>query len=279
MQRFFPIIIIAFCTFATPERATGQVFPREHHSWACFPVGSWKQVRARSETFDEAGRTTSTSSTETKSTLVAVAEDSYTLRVEVTVEVAGKRITAAPRIVHQGLYGQPAEREVQSKVGGEGVVNIGDQEIATKIYQVTFDSDEGKHNITYHVAPDTSPYVLERQMEVLSGDEKEPTRTIHSRVTAVDLPYRVMADTKSTAHIETIRESSRGRSVTVEVLCEEVPGQTVAQWTKELSDKRIIRRSTLELVDYGIAREAVGTATRRYLLPGRAERVSRRRSQ
>src|SRR5687768_11687188 len=70
--------------------------PQEQHPWGRFPSGSWKSVRVVTETLDDKGEVANVTRTETRTTLVAADERGYSLRIESTVEVAGKRFASQP---------------------------------------------------------------------------------------------------------------------------------------------------------------------------------------
>ena len=67
---------------------------REYHPWGEFQPGAWKLVRVLTETLDENGLVTGTTTTETRTTLMQADERGITLEIATTVEVAGKRFEA-----------------------------------------------------------------------------------------------------------------------------------------------------------------------------------------
>jgi hypothetical protein len=89
-------LVLAAAQLAAAQLAAGhaQEHPFAQHPWAKFGVGSWKQVRARNESLNDAGRVVSTSITDTRTTLIGVTDSEYTIRIDVSVEVAGKRFHA-----------------------------------------------------------------------------------------------------------------------------------------------------------------------------------------
>jgi hypothetical protein len=98
------------------------------------------------------------------------------------------------------------------------------------------------------------PYVLKRETAVFKSDGstlEDPQTT--AEVIALDMPYKVLHEIKSTAYERTIQRSTRGTNVTFDVTCVDVPGGIVARTSKELDAQgRMLRRSTLELVDYRV---------------------------
>ena len=88
-------------------------------------------------------------------------------------------------------------------------------------------------------------------------DGKETNYTSRVDVLALSMPYKVLSENKTTSLIKTVHNRSDGMTVTVEVHTPEVPGGVVAHTSKQLDlDGNLIRRSTLELVDYSVARPA-----------------------
>ena len=75
----------------------------EIHPWGRFHKGAWKRYRVVTESLDDNGQVVNTSVTETKTSLEDVGTDSVTLRVEATMEIAGKRLPAEPKTVRQSV--------------------------------------------------------------------------------------------------------------------------------------------------------------------------------
>ena len=78
------------------------------HPWGRFAARAWKLVRVVTETLDERGQVVSTSTADTRTTLVGLDDDGVTLEVQACVEVAGKRFQAEPQTVKQGFHGELA---------------------------------------------------------------------------------------------------------------------------------------------------------------------------
>ena len=101
---------------------------RQHHPWARFRPGSWKQVRLATETLDAEGKVTTTSIARTRTTLSSVGDDGVTLKVEATIELAGKQIESEPQVVKQGWHGDVADRETTIEDLGEDQLTIAARE-------------------------------------------------------------------------------------------------------------------------------------------------------
>ena len=85
------------------------------HPWGCCQPGTWKLVRVVTETLDEGGRVIGSSTTETKTTLVAADRDGITLEIQASMEVAGKRFQAEPQTVKQGFHGESSDAQLAPK--------------------------------------------------------------------------------------------------------------------------------------------------------------------
>jgi hypothetical protein len=83
------------------------------------------------------------------------------------------------------------------------------------------------------------------------GDERNSSLV---EVVALDLPQRVRGELKQASYIKTTHKLPQSLRVTLEVHCDDVPGGVAAHWSSETDAAgRVLRRSTLELIDYGVA--------------------------
>ena len=95
-----------------------------------------------------------------------------------------------------------------------------------------------------------------------------------SEVVALDMPQRVLSEIKNVACIKTVQKTPKGAVTTLAMSSPDVPGGVVSQTTKETDTTgRLVRRSTLELLNYGSRPEA-----ERIGLFGRKRVVVRRKS-
>lgn len=252
-----PVIasLACICTVvlaAQAAEAQRALIPREHHPWGAFNPGSWTQVRKLTEEFDERGQLKSVSTTETKTTLVEVGERGYTLQLEITVEVAGKRIVAQPRTVYFGYYGETNGQRVVIKLVGEGDLMVGEKKVKCQILDSVIQGDDEKILGKLYYCDSTAPFVLKRDSE--STDPQGETVHLKTQmdVIAVEMPHRVVAEIKTAAHVRKVKKHAKGSTYTLEIHCDDVPGGIVSHASKELDDTgRLVRRSTLDLLDYG----------------------------
>jgi hypothetical protein len=226
----------------------------DKHTWAQFGVGSWKLVRVYTETLGESGQVESVSITETKATLDKADEMGYALKVEVTVEVAGKRFQAEPKYVAYGYHGELQGQAVDVKQLGSGHAEICGHKYATGSHRIVIDGDTTQSVSTLEYSDTVSPYFLKRTTE--SIDKETKARNYHSlvEVVAVDMPEKVLTEIKSAAHVRTVETFGNGTSkITIEVHCESVPGGVVSHTSKQLNaEGKITQRSTLDLIDYAV---------------------------
>lgn len=248
---------------AVPSRAVGQeaVPLVDQHAWARFGVGSWKLVRVFTETVGEGGKVESVSVTETRTTLESADADGYTLRVEVTVEVAGKRFQAEPKKITYGFNGELAGQKIEIKELGEARLEINGASYAAKKRELSIDAETSKSVSTSYYSTDVSPHTLRRVTVVTDKKTNERTYRADVAVLALDMPERVLTEIKSSAHVRTLEVYSNGtRKLTVEVLCDSVPGGVICHSLKQLNDAGIVvQRSTLDLIDYQAVARPVGS--------------------
>lgn len=240
------------------------------HPWARYGLGSWKQVRVFTETLDKNGLVESVSTTDTKTTLVKFDEGSYTLKAEVTVEVAGKRFQAEPKYVTQGLYGETPGQRVTVKPVGEKDVAINGRRYLCQVLQTTIQGDDILKAGTVYRSEQVAPYVLKSETKT-SDLQGKPVSESTVDVLAVDMPHKVLTEIKPSSLVASVHRQSDGSStVTIEVRCVDVPGTTVSHSSKELdAHGRTIRRSTLELIDYEVLnpiQQTSGTLGKKRLL-------------
>ena len=229
------------------------------HPWARFPAGSWKSVRVTSETLDDKGTVAAVLLTETKTTLLSVDRDGYSLRIESFVEIAGKRFASLPQIVKHGFYGETAGQPVTVKKLGDVEVTIDGQSVKSELRQASYEADGQRRVSTIHYSSTVPPYQLKRETTTEGLPEDQANLTTVDTI-ALNLPQRVLGGIQAGAVVKTTRSSPQGTKVTLEVHCENVPGGVVSHSASETdASGRTTRRSTLELIDYAIGGHPVDT--------------------
>lgn len=233
-------------------------FPRSHHAWARFVPGSWTRVRRLTEDLDAQGNVDTVRTTETTTTLIEVSDNSFKLQMDVVVEVAGKRFAAQPKIVHLGFSGQSFGEQVDIRRVGQDALHVGVKKVDCDVLETTVTGETKKIVSKIYYSKNTNPFVLKSDSSTLAADGVQVQGTARVETIAIDMPYKVLADIKSVTYVRTVQQHVAGGAThTLEVYCAEIPGGVVAHTSKEVDGEgKAIRRSTLELMDYGIANQA-----------------------
>lgn len=267
---------------AKPEAeqpAEGQL-PPEAHPWGRFPVGSSKTVRVTSESLDAAGHVVNTTITETKSTLVEANDHEYKLRVESSVEVAGKKFVHPAQVTRHSYWGELATATPAGlRKVSTSEITLNGKKIACEVRQAMSDRDGQRRQTTVHYTASQFPYLLKRESSVAAADAPVNTTTVE--VIANNLPYLVAGTHRPVAFVLTNYQGAKNSSVTIEIQSADVPGGVVNHSAQERDAAGVVnRRTSLELVEYHIgsetAEEAVSPGRRRWLRQQRREMNSRR---
>jgi hypothetical protein len=222
------------------------------HPWGRFQPGAWKLVRVITEAFGEGPAIASV--TETKTTLSNINENDVTLLLEVSVDVAGKQFDAEPHEVRQGFNGEPAGEEVRTVVTelGDAELEIQGRKIPCKIEQVELEGATSKAVTQIYYSETVAPYILKRQSKTTDPDGKVLSDTTVD-VIALDVPTNTRDGIRPAAHVKVVHKHAKGTTTTLAVTCMDVPGGIICHSLKELDESgRMVRRSWLELVDYGL---------------------------
>jgi len=249
--------MIAGSGFVGPRvaRCEGTDVGKAHHPWGEFKPGAWKLIRVVEETLDENGVVASTSSTETKTTLLKVEEDGITLGIEVEVEVAGKLFKAEPKSVKQGFHGEMLCRDVKIGNPQEGIVTIEGASLPCRSQKIECAAANSKTVTTVYYSDKVNPRILRRQ-SVTSDPTGKKTNETTMTVVALEMPCKVLAEIKNSSLMKTINKHGKGTVATWAFTCRDVPGGVIEFWSKEVDEKgRLVRRRTLELVNYGLEPE------------------------
>lgn len=236
------------------------LIPRDSHPWGSFAPGSWKKVRVVTETIDAKGDVINVSTTENTTTLVSAGENQYCLRMDVSVDVGGKRFSTPTQEIKQGYSGETAGQVVEvKKLGTESVVIAG-QKVASEVREITVSGENSSRVSRVYFSPLVSPFVLKRETQLTDGTGKS-AGVAEVEVVALEMPTRVLSETHSAAHVKTVQRTATGSVVSFEVCCEDVPGAVVASAYKEIDSKgNVIRRGTMELVDFHAAADSQSQA-------------------
>ena len=247
-----------------------------HHPWGRFQPGAWKLVRVVTETLDHEGLVMSTSTTETKTTLLRIEQDGVLLEVEVGIEVAGKQFDGQPQCIRQGFHGELSGPDVKIKPSVAGEVLIEDRKVSCRRQEVELSGPASRTTTSIYFSDTLPPYVLKRQSTTTDLDGKTVLGEATFEVVALDMPHKVLAETKTAAFVKTVQRHPKGTVTTLAMTADDVPGGVVYNASKETDkDGRIVRRSTLELVGYGLQTEEERTGLFGRKRPARIRKSSR----
>ena len=275
--RSLPILVGAAITLScATSYAQADFADSEGAKWRDFGIGSWKLVRVYKEVFDEKGNIESSSIDETRSTLVKLTDEGYTIKADVTVEVAGRRLQAEPQYFEKSWSGQNGNDELVIQQAGERGVKITGRVYPTSIHEILLRGQGSKRHSTVFFSGDVAPHVLRMETSVTDPTGKKTRADSVVEVIALDMPFRVLSEIKSTSHVriwEQLHTSGREK-LTVEIHCPDVPGWVVSHTSKVLDkeEDRVVERTTLELLDY----ETLVTESRQPVVTRRRGRRARR---
>jgi hypothetical protein len=251
-SRLFRLFVLtAFACAASRCAAAESGISAKLHPWGLFNPGAWKTVRVVTETLNEQGQVVSTSTTDTKTLLVDLDNDGVTLEIQACIEVAGKRFRAEPQTVKQGFHGELVGPNLRIKGPTDALVTIEGQKIPCKLEQLESVVSNGKTVTKIYYSPTVAPYILKRESVTTDPEGKNVLSETAVDVTALSMPVEVLGEMKNVSQVKTVHNSGNGAVTTWADVLPEVPGGVVGNSSKE-TDKsgRLVRRSTLKLIDY-----------------------------
>ncbi len=249
----FLLVLIAVLAPSTVGNAQTVTIPREHHVWARFAPGAWSKVQKVSQQFDKQGNVSSASTTETKTTLVTVDDRGCQLRQEVTVALGAKRFTPKSELTHVGFFGETDGDQAEIKKLHTTELDAGGIAVLCDILEVKITTADKQIVSTIWHSDVVPPYILRRDTKLTDKEGELVHEETSVKVLALDMPCRVLSEIRSAAYLRTVTTYARGSTTTVEVVCSDVPGGVVSRSYSELdSNGQVVRRSTLELIGYGV---------------------------
>ncbi len=241
------------------DTTTDDVLQRAH-AWARFGTGSWRQVRILTETFDEQGNVTSSSVTDNLTTLEKVDPEGVTLRMEVTVEVAGQKFPSPPQIIQQGFAGESLGQTVSIKPLDDETLTVDGREIPCRAQQIEILGGGNKETIQISYVPDETPTILRRKSTTSDTTSGATTQESVAEVFALDKRLRLLGEAieRRGYRMRQVLKTGRGTTTTWSDHVAGVPGEVVAHSSQKFDEQgRMVRRTTMELVDFR-AEEAEG---------------------
>ena len=171
------------------------------------------------------------------------------------MEVAGKQFDAQPQCIRQGFHGELLDPNLIVKTPTGGQLKIDDKNIICRVQQLDICAGGNKTAVTVYYSDTVSPYILKRESVTTGADEKVLGETTMN-VVSLDVPYKVLAETKRVARLKTVQRHTKGVVTTEAMTSPDVPGGIVHTTSKETdANGRLTRQSVLELVSFGLKGE------------------------
>ncbi len=249
----FAFAVAAVCVSALAEDAG---ITAKLHPWGRFDPGAWKLVHVVTETLDERGQVVGASMADTKTTLIDIDNDGVTLEIETCMEVAGKRFQAEPQTVKQGFHGElnGPNLRIQEPTSGETLIE--NRSRPCKIQQLDVLGPTERTTVRLYYSAALWPHVLRREIVTSDLEGKNVSSETSVEVVALDMPVRFREETHGGAFIKTVHKNAKGTVTELATFLPGVPGGVVSNSTKDVDKSgRLVRRSTLELVDYNVSAE------------------------
>ncbi|PQO34298.1 hypothetical protein DTL21_12255 [Bremerella cremea] len=235
--------------------------PPEHHEWASFPEGSWKQIKQVTETFKD-GELVSSMTTTLTIRLKEVGRDYIVLEREAKSEVSGQVFEKPIREFRSGINGQTGTQRVRITPGGEQKLSILGKPFKCEVRQMEVLGEPTRVTGKVFYNADTPPYILRREHTFTPAGADAPDKQMVSEVIALDKPYPVLTEIKTVAFIVQKTTSTDETTETVEAQCADVPGFVVGTWmTAYGADGKLKSKTTVQLLNYEVASEVMVPAT------------------
>lgn len=251
---------------------------QQAHAWARFGNDSWRKVRIVTQDFDEEGVPTNSSITDNTTTVLDVTPERVTLKVEVTLELAGQRFDSQPQIIKQGYAGETVGQTVSVKSLEGETVSIDGMDVRCEKEQIEILGGVTREVSLISFADKHIPAILKRKSTMSDAAGTKTVQEATSEVKAIDMPRRLLneLEPKSAYLVRQEQRNEHGITTTWSWHVPEVPGEIVDQCSKKVDNQgRLVRRTTLELVGYNVTSMAQDDLSRD--VGGRRARRAKRR--
>lgn len=247
--------LLALAAIAPAQTVTQPTTPPpEHHPWGRFEIGSWKLVRVTTQSLGENGAPASSRVDEIRSTLIAATDTEYTLQVEVTAERDGKRFAIPAQKINR-TYAEDLFGAVDVRRLVDAELEIAGRKFACQQWRGEGEIDGVRKSVSLCYAPEQFPFVLRREVVRTPQGAGIPTATVVELV-AGNLPLKVLKDVHSAQFVRTTHRHGEGSNLILEAQCDDIPGGVVSHSAEEQDDEaRVVRRTTLELLEFGVGVE------------------------
>lgn len=248
--------------------------PQELDVWGRFAAGSWKQAHVVTEAIDASGRVSSTTACDVRTTLTRVDGRHITLRVVMTLDAGGRRFDTAPQIIDHGYFGETTDQAARIRDLGKANIVIDGREIPVQTREASIETGKQKTINKFFETGALAPYLLRRETQFTDAANPAANHQEIAEVIAVDKPYRVQSEIRPVSFERVVQKDTHGTTITVDVSSVDVPGGIVSRASKQLdADGHVVRRTTVELVDYGAVEDQAQEAGRRRYRRRRSRRI------
>jgi len=235
---------------ASGDEITEQLL--KNTGWGKFKPGAWQQVRVIVQALDPQGNVTATTTTDRTTTLVGVDPQSVTLELAVTAEVAGKRFDAPIQFITQGCHGEPSGQATEVRELTPTPSTIEGKTIVCRVREYQISDQDQRRRVVVYYNRDVEPVVLRRRSEARSKDGDRQIVETSVDVISLNTPHKVKDTVMPSSVVRTVQKTDTTKISMTSVLVSEVPGGVVSSKSEERDvEGRIVRRTTLELVDWG----------------------------
>jgi len=261
-MRLAMTLLLAACV-CTVARSQDLLVPHEHHEWARFPRGSWKQVRQVTQSYKD-GELISSITTTLTVRLKDVGDDFIVLERDAKSEVSGQVFEKPTREFRTGLNGQTGQQTATISASGNQKVVVLGKSYLCEVRQMKITDPptvvEGK--VFYNA--EVAPFILRREYQFTPEGKEQPDKQMVAEVIAVDKPYPVLAEIKNVAFVLQKTTSADETIETVEAQCSEVPGFVVGTWVTSFDAEGNLKSKTVvQLLNYEVAPEITMPAEHR----------------
>lgn len=258
MQRSWLPSVSAFCVVifvgvAASALAADKGVLGQTHPWARFPAGSWRKVQIVTENFDDQGKQVETSSTDNVTTIEETRPDRVSLRVEVTVEVGGRRFPAQPQVLRQGFLGEAIGQTVSLVPMRTETIRVGNRDLScyTEHLEILGGQSKEVGLISYCASP--VPRIVRRQTTSTDVTSGATLNESTSQLKTWDEVYPVLGQHKHAFRVTLKQKSDRGTTTTESIHVPEIPGEIVHETSEKTNATgQLERRSKLELMAYSV---------------------------
>lgn len=234
----------------------------QYHPWWRFQPGSWSLVETRTETFGGDGKSTDTSITRTRTTLQEVTPRTYTLLIESSVELGGRGLESPPQTLTKGLWGDKASVVTVKEASPADPFELPDRLVPVRRFEVEVLGETTVCKQVIDFSDEQSPHVLRRTIECFARPDHALLYSTRVSTLNVELPFRFRDRVIPVAYVQTLQKLKQSETLTLETFSHEIPGGVTGHSSKELgAHGELLRRSTMELIDFHVAAEP-GQGTR-----------------